>query len=104
EMLEYHSSFPPDRIQIAQIVSQFNAADADRSGIMALKVVQTSDQRGFSRTGRTANDDTLSFGHEKIDAAQRMVLTVVFVQAQDFDGIDAHPRLLALTPASRRRE
>ena len=68
-MLEDHADFPPDLVDISDVVVQFGAEHDDPAGIVFFQAIDAPDHGGFPRTGRAANNDFLSPFDGQVDIA-----------------------------------
>ena len=79
EMLEHHADLTPDEFDILQIAVQLNPVDVDDTALVRLQPVEASDQGGFARTGRAANDNAFTLFDLQVDIPQDVELAKPFI-------------------------
>src|SRR5690606_38446857 len=85
EGLEDHADLAPDLVDVPDVVRQLSSVDDDASLLVLLQSVDAANERGFARSGRTADDDPLAAGDGQVDVMQDMELAVPFVDADELD-------------------
>ncbi|MNR35943.1 hypothetical protein D3C85_1538200 [compost metagenome] len=68
-MLEHHADFTAHIGSLTGGQGKVGVVDADLPFLSDFQAVDATDQRGFSRAGRPAQDDTLTFAHVQVDVA-----------------------------------
>ena len=83
EVLETHTNFRADLVDVLHIGGQQGPVDCDGSLLMLLQSIDAADEGGFSRAGRPANHNPLATLHIEIDVAQHMERAIPFIHVLD---------------------
>jgi hypothetical protein len=85
EMLEDHSDFAANFVNLFQVRGQFHAIDNDASDLMLFQAVDAPDHRRLAGSRRPADDDALFAQDLKVDVAQDVKIAVPLVDVRELD-------------------
>ena len=83
ELLKHHTSILAQVPELLGILVNLDAIDDQPPRIVPLQPVETADQRGFTRPGRTADHHLLTRAHGEIDVLQSVEMAIVLVEMGD---------------------
>lgn len=89
EMLKHHADLAADRIDLLEIVGEFDAVDDDLALLVFFQSVDAADHRRFTRTRRPADDDPLTLFDAEVDVFQYVEVAIPLVHANDLNQIAA---------------
>lgn len=78
-MLKHHANFAPDGLDVLDISGQLNSIHFNGAALKNLKAVKTPDHCGFSRTGRTTDDNPFTQIYIQIDVREGVEIPVPFI-------------------------
>jgi|GEM_PF-2332892 len=85
EMLKNHSHFNPNLLDIFYVLGQLYFIHHDLAALMLLQAVNTADERGFARSRRTTDNNSLPSFYRQVHVLEDMEIAKPFVQSIDFN-------------------
>ena len=79
KILKNHSNFTPDFFDVFEVFGQLNPINNNPAFLMLLQSVYATYQGRFSRSGRPADDDTLSFVDGQVNFFEHMKFAVPLI-------------------------
>ena len=84
-MLEHHTHVAAVHIDIYLWIRNIHTIENNLAAGRILHTVQATEKGTFSGTGRTNNNDNLSFFDVHVDSIQNLVVSKALLQINDFD-------------------
>ena len=94
EVLKHHADFPPNRINVADIIGQLDTINNDFALLMLLQPVDATDEGGFSRAGWPTDDNSLALINGQVEIFENMEVPVPLVHALNPDNPRFFSRLV----------
>lgn len=94
EVLKHHADFPPNRINMADIIGQLDTINNDFALLMLLQPIDATDEGGFSRAGWPTDDNSLALINGQIEILENMEVPVPLVHALNPDDARLFIRLV----------
>lgn len=85
EVLKHHADFPPNRINMADIIGQFDTINNDFALLMLLQPVDTTDEGGLSRAGRPTDYNSFALINGQVEIFENMKVPVPLVHSLNPD-------------------